>query len=283
MATTDMSHVSAQAPVGIFDSGIGGLSVLRHIRQRLPGEALCYFADAGYAPYGDRSEQEIEQRSLVAAHHLLRQGVKAIVVACNTATAAAIAVLRAHYPTLIIIGVEPGLKPAAILSKSGWVGVLATSATLASAKYQHLCHQIQQTSPIHFVHQACPGLADRIELGDLDGPATLELLKVYLTPIMDSPADTLVLGCTHYPFVEPGILNLISQHGTKPMQIVDTGLAIARQLERLLQQQELLNPDTNHKPLLCSTSGSAALMDFAMRELLKLKTDDFIIQKIDCK
>ena len=278
-----MSNFSAQAPVGIFDSGIGGLSVLRHIRHRLPGEALCYFADAGFAPYGDRSEQEIEQRTLVAAHHLLQQGVKAVVVACNTATAAAISVLRAHYPELIIIGVEPGLKPAASVSTSGWVGVLATSATLASTKYQHLCQQIQQTSPIHFVHQACPGLADRIEQGDLDGPATLALLKVYLAPILASPADTLVLGCTHYPFVEQSILSLISQHGKQSMQIIDTGLAIARQLERLLQLQGLLNPETAHPPLLCSTSGSAALIDFAMHKLLKLKTDDFIIQKIDCK
>lgn len=278
-----MHNFSPQAPVGVFDSGIGGLSVLRHIRQQLPGEALCYFADAGFAPYGDRSEQDIEQRSLVAAQHLLQQGVKAIVVACNTATAAAIAVLRSHYPDLIIIGVEPGLKPAATASKSGWIGVLATSATLASAKYQHLCAQIQQASPINFVHQACPGLADRVELGDLEGPATIKLLKAYLVPILATPVDTLVLGCTHYPFVEQSIRRLTDQHGREPMQIIDTGRAIARQLERLLQQQGWLNPATTGSALLCATTGSTALIEFAMRELLKLNPNDFIIQEIDCK
>ena len=278
-----MNEFTAQSPVGIFDSGIGGLSVLRHIRQQLPGEALCYFADAGFAPYGDRSEQEIGQRTLVAAQHLLQQGVKAIVVACNTATAVAITVLRNHYPDLIIIGVEPGLKPAAGISKSGWIGVLATSATLASAKYQHLCAQIQQAGPIHFVHQACPGLADRIELGDLDGPLTMELLKIYLAPVLRSPADTLVLGCTHYPFVEQSIRRLLDEADRQPMQIIDTGLAIARQLTRLLQHQQLLNPQMHSAALRCSTTGSTALMEFAMRELLRLTAHDFIIQEIDCK
>jgi len=277
-----MSTFDPQAPIGIFDSGIGGLSVLRHIRAQLPHEALCYFADAGFAPYGDKAEQEIMQRTLIAAQNLLEHGVKAIVVACNTATAAAIAMLRSHYPELIIVGVEPGLKPAAALSQTGCVGVLATSSTLASTKYQLLSEQIQQASQVKFIQQACPGLANQIELGELDSAATVTLLKTYLRPIFQAPADVLVLGCTHYPFVENCIRSIAREENKESIQIIDTGLAIARQLARLLTQQQLLNPNSGSVPLRCTTTGAAAKLELALTRLLHLNPEQFEIREIGC-
>ena len=277
-----MSNVDARAPIGIFDSGIGGLSVLRHVREQLPNESLCYFADSGFAPYGDKSDTAIMQRTLIAAQTLLEHGVKAIVVACNTATAAAIALLRAHYPELIIVGVEPGLKPAAARSKTGCVGVLATRSTLASTRYQLLSAQIGQATEVHFIHQACPGLADQIELGELDSPATVALLKTYLQPIFHSSADMLVLGCTHYLFVEDCIRDIARSEKKNTLQIVDTGLAIAQQLARLLTQRQLLNPDAGAAPLICTTTGAAAKLELALTHLLELKPQQFDIREIGC-
>lgn len=277
-----MATFDPHSPIGIFDSGVGGLSVLRHIRTQLPDEALCYFADSGFAPYGDKTEQEIMQRTLIAAQNLLEQGVKAIVVACNTATAAAIALLRSHYPELIIVGVEPGLKPAAALSKTGWVGVLATSSTLASAKYQLLSEQIQQTTQVKFIQQACPGLVNQIELGELDSPATVALLKTYLQPIFQTPADVLVLGCTHYLFVENCIRSIARTENKESVQIIDTGLAIARQLARLLTQQQLLNQCPGSSPLSCITTGASAKLELALTQLLHLKPEQFNTREIGC-
>ena len=276
------SAVTALAPIGIFDSGVGGLSVLRHIRAELPHESLCYFADSGFAPYGEKSESEIMQRTLYAAQNLRGQGVKAIVVACNTATAAAIALLRAHYPDLILVGVEPGLKPAASLSRSGYVGVIATTSTLASAKYQLLCDQTQQSSQIRVINQACPGLVTLIEHGELDSATTIELLSNFLQPIFQSPADVLVLGCTHYPFVEATI-KLIAARANRPdIQIIDTGSAIAKQLQRLLTQRQLLNQSAQVIPLSCTTSGDSIKLQFALTHLLGLSHEQFTIQEIDC-
>ncbi|WP_243405543.1 glutamate racemase [Solimicrobium silvestre] len=274
--------MSNQAPIGIFDSGIGGLSVLRHICEQLPNESLCYFADSSFAPYGDKTEAEVIQRSLYVAQHLLQLGVKAIVVACNTATTAAIAALRANYPDLILVGVEPGLKPAASLSKTGHVGVLATSRTLASSKYQLLCEQIQQTTQVRFINQACPGLVDLIEQGELDSPAALELLNNYLQPIFQAQADTIVLGCTHYPFVETSIRQIANKTSPHPIQIIDTGLAIAKQLQRLLTQQQLLNQHKTAETLHCITNGAAEKLEFALSHLLKYQPEQYIIQEISC-
>ena len=258
--------ISAQSPIGIFDSGIGGLSVLRHIQQQLPNEALCYFADSGFAPYGDKTEAEIMQRTLFAAHHLLQHGVKAIVVACNTATAAAIALLRANYPDLILVGVEPGLKPATSITKTD----------------QALCEQIQQTTQVRFINQACPGLVTQIEQGELASETTLTLLKNYLQPMLQEPVDTIVLGCTHYPFVEHSIKTVAAQLRHQPIQLVDTGLAIAKQLQRLLHQQQLNNPDAEQTPLQCFTSSTRDKLEFALRELLHLTPQQYLIQEIDC-
>ena len=278
-----MTDFAPQAAIGVFDSGVGGLSVLRHIREQLPQEALIYFADAGFAPYGDKSEQEIMVRTRFAAEYLLAEGVKAIVVACNTATAAAIAMLRSHYPDLIIVGVEPGLKPAAALSQTRCAGVLATTTTLASAKYQQLSAQIGAATGVRFVHQACPGLVDRIERGELDHPDTLALLRSYLQPIWDSPADVLVLGCTHYPFVEPAIRRIAEIEHRSTIQVIDTGTAIAKQLQRLLAQQQLLHQHPATALIRCATTGESGKLDFALTRLLHLRPEHFTIREMGAK
>lgn len=272
-----MASLANAAPIGIFDSGLGGLSVLRHIREQLPNESLCYFADSGFAPYGDRTEDEIAQRTLFAAQYLLQQGAKALVVACNTATAVAIKLLRAQYPDLILVGVEPGLKPAASLSKTGCIGVLATSRTLASAKYQRLCEQIQQSMNVRFINQACPGLVTQIEKGELESAATLALLSKYLQPIFATEADTLVLGCTHYPFVENAIKRLIAKESKRPIQLVDTGAAIAKQLKRLLEEHQVTNQQKTPSPIHCTTSGDTEKLQFALSQLLHLQPENYVI------
>jgi len=267
------------APIGIFDSGLGGLSVLRHIREQLPNESLCYFADSGFAPYGNKTEDEITQRTLFAARHLLQQGVKAIVVACNTATTVAIKQLRSHYPDLILVGVEPGLKPAASLSKTGCIGVLATSRTLASEKYQRLCEQIQQSMNVRFVNQACPDLVTQIERGELESEITLKLLNNYLQPIFATQADTIVLGCTHYPFVESSIRSIASKQSKRPIQLIDTGVAIAKQLKRLLEEHQLTNQQRTCTPILCITSGNVEYLKLALTPLLHLQPEDYLIHQ----
>jgi glutamate racemase len=238
--TDGSSAMGPQGPIGVFDSGIGGLSVLRHIRDCLPHEELLYFADSAYAPYGDRTEQEIVDRSLSIASFLLQNGSKALVVACNTATAAAIRALRGRYPALPVVGVEPGLKPAAATTKNGIVGVLATRRTLASLKFEALREQISAATGVQFLPQACIGLADQIEKGELHSPATALLLRRYVEPLLEQGADTLVLGCTHYPFIRPLLEEIIGHITPRPISTIDTGTAVARQLARLLTERTLL-------------------------------------------
>ena len=222
------------APIAVFDSGVGGLSVLRHIRAVLPHEHLLYFADSGFVPYGDKSEQVVAERSLAIAAFLVAQGAKALVVACNTATIAAIKVLRAHYPDMPIVGVEPGLKPAAAASRNGKVGVLATNGTLAGEKFLLLRKQISSDTHAEFLLQGCSGLADQIERGERDSDATAAMLKGYIVPLLDQGADTLVLGSTHYPLARAAIERTIAAATSREIVLVDTGEAVARQLARLL-------------------------------------------------
>lgn len=231
---------SAHAPIGVFDSGVGGLSVLRHIRAQCPQEDLLYFADSAHAPYGEKSEAYVVQRSLAIAEFLLSLGAKALVVACNTATVAAIKAVRARYPELPVVGVEPGLKPAAAASHNGKVGVLATARTLQGEKFLQLREQISSATGAEFLLQPAVGLVDQIELGDLHSTAIAAMLEHYIAPLLDQGADTLVLGCTHYPFVRDGIQRVLDQHGRGDVQLVDTGDAVARQLVRLLTAASLL-------------------------------------------
>ncbi|MBU3709867.1 MAG: glutamate racemase [Burkholderiaceae bacterium] len=261
------------APIGIFDSGIGGLSVLRHVQSLLPDESLLYFADSGFAPYGEKPEAVIVDRAVSIAAFLLTQHIKALVVACNTATAAAIAGLRARYPDLPVVGVEPGLKPAASLTRSGTVGVLATANTLASEKFLKLQSQVAQDASVTFLLQACNGLAHHIEKGELSSRETQQLVEQYVKPLLAQHADTLVLGCTHYPFVE----QLIRDVAGPDVNIVDTGEPVARQLQRLLTQRDLLRSTAAAGHLLAYTTGSSSTLSLAFSKLLRL---DALVQVV---
>jgi glutamate racemase len=234
---------SPGSPIGVFDSGVGGLSVLRHIRAQLPYEDLIYFADSGHAPYGEKTEQYVVDRSLAIAAFLLERGAKALVVACNTATVAAIKAVRARYPELPVVGVEPGLKPAAAATRNGKVGVLATARTLKGEKFLQLREQISAASQAEFLLQPAVGLVDQIELGDLQTPVIDSMLEKYVVPLLEQGADTLVLGCTHYPFVQTGIERVLRDHGRQDVILIDTGDAVARQLVRLLDAAKLLHPE----------------------------------------
>ena len=262
---------AANAPIGVFDSGVGGLSVLRHIRAQLPHEHLLYFADSAFAPYGDKTEQVVAERSLAIAGFLVAQGAKALVVACNTATVAAIKLLRAHYPDMPIVGVEPGLKPGAAASRNGKVGVLATDGTLAGEKFLLLREQISQASSAQFLLQGCTGLADQIELGELDSDATEAMLKRYILPLLDQGVDTLVLGCTHYPLVQAAIETIIAAATPRAIVLVDTGDAVARQLGRLLVAGGKEHPEGGAAALLDGyTTASATALKVAFSSLLGL-------------
>lgn len=260
---------AAEAPIGLFDSGVGALSVLRHVQARLPSEHLLCFCDSGHAPYGGKSDAQIIARTLAIADFLLEKKVKAIVVACNTATAAAIEALRARHPDLIVVGVEPGLKPAAVFSKSGIGGVLATASTLASSRFIALRDQITASTGVRFLTQACVGLVEQIEKGELDTPETVAMLERYVTPILRGGADTIALGCTHYPFVQPAIEAIAQREGADPITIIDTGEAVSRQLERLLQQRGLQRFETRPGSPQAFTTGSQAQLEHAFSALLQ--------------
>jgi glutamate racemase len=260
-----------RAPIGIFDSGVGGLSVLRHIRAQLPHEDLLYFADSGFAPYGEKPEQVVAARSLAIARFLIEKGAKALVVACNTATVAAIKLLREHYPTLPIVGVEPGLKPGAAATRNGIVGVLATEGTLAGEKFQLLREQICRETKARFLLQPCNGLADQIELGELDSTATTAMLERYILPLLEQGADTLVLGCTHYPLVRTSIERVLAGARAREVALIDTGDAVARQLTRRLQSGGALRDAGNATARLTGyTTGSAPSLSHAFSSLLGL-------------
>ena len=255
---------SASAPIGVFDSGVGGLSVLRHIRAQLPHEHLLYFADSGFAPYGDKPESVLVERSLAVAGFLVANGAKALVVACNTATVAAIKALRAHYPDMPIVGVEPGLKPAAAATRNGKVGVLATSVTIGGAKFLQLRDQVSASTGAQFLLQGCPGLVDRIELGELGSPAIRALLERYAVPLLDQGADTLVLGCTHYPFVLATLGEVIAKATAREIVLIDTGDAVARQLARLLGAAGLLNGGDGAAPEAATLQGFTTASETAL-------------------
>ena len=211
--------------IGIFDSGVGGLSVTRAIQARLPHAELLYAADTAFAPYGDRTEEFLCDRSERIARFLCDQGAQMIVVACNTATAAAVARLRAGSPTLPLVGVEPGVKPAVALSTAHRIGVLATTRTLASEKFRKLAEAHADGATL--VLQPCPGLADAIETADAHGSGLDVLVERYCAPLRDAGVDVAVLGCTHYPFARA-----LFERALPGVQLVDTADAIARQTAR---------------------------------------------------
>jgi glutamate racemase len=254
-----------ERPIGVFDSGVGGLSVLRALRAELPGEDFVYFSDAGHAPYGEKGESFVSGRSLAIAVDLLEQHrIKGLVVACNTATAAAVHLLRARHTQLPVVGVEPALKPAAALTKTGRVAVLATRGTLSSAKFQGLLTSLRDQAD--FVLVPCDGLAAAIEAGD--DAQVRELCRRYTVEVCcfgQAPGeiDTLVLGCTHYPFAAGILRELLGPH----IQLVETGQPVARHTRRLLEAQGLLNPHGSGRVEWRTTGAPEALRAAAARWL----------------
>lgn len=252
-------------PIGVFDSGVGGLSILRALRTELPHEDFVYVSDAGHAPYGEKGEAFVSDRSLAIAVDLLEQHrIKALVVACNTATAAAVHLLRAKHTQLPVVGVEPALKPAAALTKTGHVAVLATRGTLASAKFQALQRSLQDQAA--FLLVPCDGLAAAIEADDRE--QVRELCRRYTRDVCcfgtaPGEIDTLVLGCTHYPFAEDVFRELVGPD----VRLVETGEPVARQTRRLLEQKGLLNPEGHGRVQWQTTGSPEALRSAAARWL----------------
>lgn len=241
--------------IGVFDSGIGGLSVLRALREQLPGAALHYIADAGYAPYGEHSDEHVVTRSRRVASRLIDGGAQFLVIACNTATAVAGQLLREAWPKTPIIGVEPGIKPALLATRNGRVGVMATRSTLGSGKFKHLAATMATGEPLHL--RACDGLAAAIERGQFDNPKMLELVETHCAPLRERGVDTVVLGCTHYTFVRQQI-----QFAMGPaVQIVDTVEAVARHAANTVRNTRLdVDGTPGRAPLLMlQTTGNAEL------------------------
>ena len=240
-----------EAPIAVFDSGVGGLSVLAEIQQLLPNESLLYLGDCGHIPYGEKTPEFIRQRCSVMAGFFREQGAKALVIACNTATVAGVADLRRDFPEWPIVGMEPAVKPAAAATRSGVVGVLATTGTLQSAKFAALLDRF--ATDVRVITQPCPGLVERIESGDLHSPELRALLKHYVDPLLANGCDTIILGCTHYPFLKPMLKSMIPES----ISLIDTGAAVARQLQRLLAERDLLAVGPN-RPVRFWTSADPA-------------------------
>ena len=234
-------------PIAVFDSGLGGLTVLRALRSRLPQEEFFYFADTRFLPYGERPEVFLKERGVLIAEALARRGAKALVIACNTATAAAAEAIRAA-TALPVVALEPGVKPAAALSKSGVIGVLATTRTLQSERFQRLVGN--HASHCQVVVQPCPGLAEAIETQGPESTEVAALLDVFVAPLAAAGADVVVLGCTHYPWVAESIARRMPAGVT----LLDTGEPVARQLERLLAAANLLGGGAGRLTL--ATSGA---------------------------
>jgi glutamate racemase len=252
---------AALAPVGVFDSGVGGLSVLRALTAELPREDFLYFADTAHAPYGERGDPYVIERSQTIIRQLVQgHGIKALVVACNTATAAAIHLLRQDYPDLPLVGVEPALKPAAVLTCTGRVAVFATRGTLASAKVAAL-HELLKDQA-EFVFQPCDGLAAAIENDDpVQVRALCEKYVQAAGPFGTGPGeiDTLVLGCTHYPFVQQEFVRLVGPG----VRLVETGQPVARQTRRLLEAGRLLRPAPGRGNVQLLTTGATEALQAA--------------------
>jgi glutamate racemase len=248
------------SPIGVMDSGVGGLSVLRHIHRLLPHECLTYVADSQYAPYGNLSPEKITERCFAVADFLITQGIKVLVIACNTATAAAITDMRARYD-VPIIGMEPAVKPAAAASKNGIIGVLATVGTLKSAQFAALLESYGRN--VEVVTQGCIGLVECIERGETNTDSTKALLTRYCTPLLEAGADTIVLGCTHYPFVHALIQEIVGDDVT----LIDTGNAVAKQLQTILQTQSLITTSKEEPTVTIWTNNTAADSDKVIQQL----------------
>jgi glutamate racemase len=246
--------------IGVFDSGLGGLSVLAEIRRLLPKENILYFADQAHIPYGPRPLQEVQGYAEQITLFLLDQGAKVIVLACNTASAAALHMLRNKFPSVPFVGMEPAVKPAAKITESKKVGVLATPATFQGELFASVVERFAEG--VDVLEQTLPGLVNLIEEGILNGPQIEAILTPALERLLAEGVDTLVLACTHYPFIIPTIKKLVGPQ----IQVIDPAPAIARQTQRLLSLHKLENTTgSKGKTVYCSTKQAAKLADLANR------------------
>lgn len=224
-------------PIGILDSGFGGLSVFNEVRKLMPTESVTYFGDNAWCPYGARKADEIQNRVFTITDFLLEKGCKIIVIACNSATIAAVEAARATYP-VPFVGMEPGVKPATVITKSGTIGILATEASLAGEKF----HKLLTThgAGVRAITRPCPRFVELVETGNLEGPEALSIVEQETRPLLETGADVLVLGCTHYPFLRP----LIQEVAGENVHILDTGAAVARHTQSLIEH----NASTGSQP-----------------------------------
>jgi glutamate racemase len=248
-------------PVGIFDSGVGGLSVLRAIRTALPWESIQYVADSLHAPWGDKPVEYVRRRGLEIADFLVEQGAKAIVIGSNTGTAASAEALRARLK-VPVVAMEPGIKPAAAVTQSGVVGVIVTAAMSASDRMASLLDRFGRN--VRVISVPAPGLVEHVEAADLDGPELRGLVERYIRPLLDQGADTIVLGSTHYVFLRA----VISEIAGDGVTLVDTGAAVARQLERVLDERKLAAAGDSNASEQFWTSGDPGVSERVMSALL---------------
>ena len=252
--------MSRPGTIGVFDSGVGGLSVWREIARQLPLASTVYVADQAHVPYGSRKLTEVRKLSEGVVRFLLRQGATLIVVACNTASAAALHYLRRTFPDVPFVGMEPAVKPAVEHTHNGIVGVIATPATFQGQLFASLVKRYAHD--VQVLTQVCPGLVEAVEAGRMDTPETEALLRQYLTPLVEAGADQLVLGCTHYPFLRPAIERVVGAG----VAIIDPAPAVARQAGRVLAQQAHHIPGTR-KHHVFYTSGDVASFAAAVNRL----------------
>lgn len=244
-----MRIAHTNSPIGVFDSGVGGISVLRALREQMPEESIIYFGDQAHVPYGLRSMEQIQGFSAAITRYLLEQGAKIIVVACNTASAAALTYLREKFPDISIVGMEPAVKPAVEHTQTRKVGVLATPATFQGALYASVVERF--ANGVELYQDTCPGLVQQIERGHLNGEETRRILESALLPMLKKDIDTVVLGCTHYPFVIP----LIQQIAGANVRVIDPAPAVAKQTRRLLEARGLRNEPRSKGDVRFYTSG----------------------------
>jgi glutamate racemase len=253
-------------PIGIFDSGVGGLSVMQEIQKILPHEDILYYADSGNCPYGTRPAAEIQALAVRVATFLLEKGAKVLVVACNTASTASVALLRQKWPQIPIVGMVPAVKPAAAMTESGVIGVLATQATGRAPALLDVIDRF--ASDVKVLVTTPPGLVELIEQGQVSSPETVELLCSSLEPMIEQGADALVLGCTHFPFLRPTLHKLLGDR----LRLIDSGEAVARQTRRVLEQADLLNEQSEPSQITFYTSGDTAQVSRTIARLLDYKS-----------